>query len=117
VEGDGLLPALARLGERVYLVKSGRIGGPPEETGSMAIEEDFVAAVLDAALAGRVGWEPDPDFGYEVAGAAPGVEPPADGLLLPRLLYARADRVYEHAAMVPRLRPDVAALVASAAAV
>ncbi len=77
----------------------------------MRIGEQFVAAVLDAALAGRVEWETDPDFGYEVAASVPGVEPPEDGLLLPRLLYTRADRVYEHAAIVPRIRAEVAALI------
>ena len=78
----------------------------------MGIGEQFVAAVLDAAMAGRVEWETDPDFGYEVAASVPGVEPPEDGLLLPRLLYTRADRVYEHAATVPRVRAEVVALTA-----
>ena len=31
---------------------------------------------------------------------------------MPRLLYTRADRVYEHAAIVPRVRSEVAALIA-----
>ncbi len=78
----------------------------------MAIADRFVASVLDAALAGAVSWEFDPDFGYEVAASVPGVEFPDDGLLLPRLLYTRADRVYEHAAIVPRIRAEVAALIA-----
>ena len=79
----------------------------------MAIGERLVTAVLDAALAGEVEWEADPDFGYEVAASVPGVGPPEDGMLLPRLLYTRADRVYEHAAIVPRVRADVARLTAS----
>ena len=62
--------------------------------------------------AGAVSWETDPDFGYEVAASVPGVEAPEDGLLVPRLLYTRADRVYEHAAIVPRVRAEVAALIA-----
>ena len=71
-----------------------------------------MAAVLDAALAAEVEWEPDPDFGYEVAASVPEVGLPDDGMLLPRLLYTRADRVYEHAAIVPRVREEVPALVA-----
>lgn len=108
--GDGVLPAVARLEDGRYLLKAGRVGGPKGEPGSIAIDERFVATVLDAALAGEVGWETDPDFGYEVAAVVPGVEAPEDGLLLPRLLYARADRVYEHAAVVPRVREDVGRL-------
>ncbi len=107
-----MLPAVARLGEGRYLLKAGRVGGAEGELGSTAIDERFVALVLDAALAGEVEWEVDPDFGYEVAASVPGVEPPDDGLLLPRLLYTRADRVYEHAAIVRRVRSEVAALTA-----
>jgi phosphoenolpyruvate carboxykinase (ATP) len=112
--GEGVLPAVARLGESAYLLKAGRVGGPEGEPGSLAISEDVVTRVLDAALGGAVEWERDPDFGYEVAASVPGVEPPEDGLLLPRLLYTRADRVYEHAAIVPRVRAEVAGLVARA---
>ncbi len=110
--GEGVLPAVARLGGDRYLLKAGRVGGSEGERGSMAIGERFVASVLDAALADRVEWETDPDFGYEVAAVVPGIEPPEDGLLMPRLLYTRADRVYEHAAIVPRVRSEVAALIA-----
>jgi len=80
----------------------------------MAIGEKLVAAVLGAELAGEVEWEVDPDFGYEVAASVPGVGPPEDGLLMPRLLYTRADRPYAHAAIVPRIRDEVAALIAGA---
>jgi ATP-dependent phosphoenolpyruvate carboxykinase len=96
----------------VYLLKAGRVGGSEGETGSLAISEALVASVLDAALGADVEWERDPDFGYEVAAEVPGVEAPQDGLLLPRLLYRRADRVYEHAAIVPRVRREVARLTA-----
>lgn len=110
VRGDGVLPAVARLGEGKYLLKAGRVGGGEGEPGSAVISEELVSAVVDAALAGEVEWERDPDFGYEVAAVVPGVGPPDDGLLLPRLLYTRADRVYEHAAIVPRVRDEVRAL-------
>lgn len=112
--GQGILPAVARLGEDAYLLKAGRVGGDEGEAGSLPISEAVVAAVLDAALAGKVGWERDPDFGYELAARVPGIEPPDDGLLVPRLLYTRADRVYEHAAIVPRVRDQVRGLVAPA---
>jgi hypothetical protein len=111
-DGDGIVPAVARLGEGRYLLKAGRVGGPEGSPGSLAIEVALVAAVLDAAAAGTVEWEIDPDFGYEVAASVPGIEPPEDGLLVPRFLYTRADRVYEHAAIVPSVRDEVAALVA-----
>ena len=112
VEGDGVLPAIARLDRGRYLLKAGRVGGAAGSAGSAPITHELIAAVLDAEAAGRVEWETDPDFGYEVAASVPGVEPPDDGLLLPRLLYTRADRVYEHAAIVPRVRAAVRELIA-----
>ena len=108
-----MLPAVARLGEGRYLLKAGRVGGSDGQPGSLEISEGLIARVLDAARARDVAWETDPDFGYEVAAAVPGVTAPEDGLLLPRLLYTRADRVYEHAAIVPRVRAQVARLIAS----
>lgn len=110
--GEGVLPAVARVGADRYLLKSGRVGGNEGEAGSMAIEQAFVEKVLNAALSGDVNWERDPDFGYELAASVPGVVPPDDGLLLPRLLYTRADRVYEHAAIVPRVREEIRSLIA-----
>jgi phosphoenolpyruvate carboxykinase (ATP) len=98
---------VARLTDGRFLLKAGRVGGGPEEPRSREITESLVAKVLDAELASEVEWERDPDFEYEVAAVVPGVEPPEDGLLLPRLLYTRADRVYEHAEIVPRLRDRV----------
>jgi phosphoenolpyruvate carboxykinase (ATP) len=113
VEGDGLLPAVARLGDGRYLLKAGRVGGAEEDAGSLPIAGALVRRVLDAAAAGRVEWEVDPDFGYEVAASVPGIEPPEDGLLMPRFLYTRADRVYEHAAIVARVRDEVIRLIES----
>ncbi|MEO8091700.1 MAG: hypothetical protein ABI726_03190 [bacterium] len=111
IHGDGLVPAVARLESGAYLLKAGRVGGTEAEAGSIAIREPFVARVLDAALAGEVEWEHDPDFPYEVAAEVPGVDPPEDGLLVPRFLYRRADRVYEHAAIVARVRDQVRRLM------
>jgi ATP-dependent phosphoenolpyruvate carboxykinase len=110
-EGDGVLPAIARLDRGRYLLKAGRVGGSEGSPGSAPITAELITAVLDAEAAGRVEWETDPDFGYEVAASVPGVEPPDDGILLPRLLYTRADRVYEHAATVPRVRAEVRELI------
>jgi ATP-dependent phosphoenolpyruvate carboxykinase len=118
VEDDGLLPALAKLpagDPDTYLLKEGLVGGPEGRPGCRRVEPEIVARALDAALAGKVEWEQDPDFGYLVAAAIPGVEPPDDGLFLPRFLYARNGRVYEHAEMVPRVREERAALLPAGA--
>jgi phosphoenolpyruvate carboxykinase (ATP) len=100
---NALRERIAAGGRDLYLLKAGRVGGGAEERGSRGITEDEVAAVLDGIGAGSVEWEEDPDFGYRVATVVPGMAP-ADGVLLPRMLYRRADRVYEHAALVPTVK-------------
>jgi phosphoenolpyruvate carboxykinase (ATP) len=91
-----------------YLFKSGRVGGRDPDR-SIEIGERHVAAILDAIAAAAVAWERDPDFGYQVAAAVPGIEGRDRFLLIPRFLYARTERVYEYAALVPELKRERAA--------
>jgi phosphoenolpyruvate carboxykinase (ATP) len=88
-----------------YLLKAGRVGGTYPE-GSVEIEEEHAAAILNAVLAGTVEWELDPDFGYRVAAEVPGIEGRDRFLLIPRFLYTRTERVYEYAALVPELKRE-----------
>jgi hypothetical protein len=90
-------------GTRTYLLKSGRVGGHDPER-SIEIGDAHVASILDGIVSGAVEWEPDPDFGYRVAAVVPGVEGRDRFLLIPRFLYARTERVYEYAALVPELK-------------
>ena len=98
------LEALASTCTEAYLLKRGRVGGPAEAAGSREITPEQVQAVLDAIASGSVDWEQDPDFGYLVAVEVPGLEHADLGLTLPRILYRRADRAYEHAAQVAEVR-------------
>ncbi len=88
-----------------YLLKSGRVGGTDPEA-SIEVKEEHVAAILNAVLTGAVEWERDPDFGYRVAAEVPGIEGSDRFLLIPRFLYARTERVYEYAALVPELKRE-----------
>lgn len=106
--GTDIWPPVARMGTDSYLLTSGRVGGYEDEQGSREIPAELVARVLDAALAGRVKWERDPDFGWELPMAFPGLDDDERLTLVPRFLYAKTDRVYEYAAKVPecqRLSP------------
>jgi phosphoenolpyruvate carboxykinase (ATP) len=100
-------------GPPAYLVTAGRVGGGADETRSRPIEPHLVARVLDAAAAGEVDWEVDPDFGYELPMDLPGLEVAERRVLVPRLLYARTDRVYDYAAMVPARQRERAARLAA----
>ncbi len=81
-------------------LKQGCVAGPPDRPGCRTVEGELTEAVLDAALVGKVGWERDPDFGYDVPAEVPGLDEARARALLPRLLYADHDRVYEHAGLV-----------------
>ncbi len=129
VADDGLLPPLARVDPQLavailaragdnaraartaaeafaaasgplLLLKEGVVAGPAGVSGCFEIEPDLIRSLLAAAVDGRIQWERDPDFGYELAAAAHGIEGTAADALCPRLLYAAADRVYEHADLV-----------------
>jgi hypothetical protein len=89
-----------------FAVAEGAVAGPVGAPGAEAIGAELVDSVLTAALAGDVEWERDPDFGYEVPARVPGVEGAAADALCPRLLYAAADRVYEHAEGVVAIKRD-----------
>ncbi len=90
--------ALLESGRPLYLLKAGAVAGPVGGEGAREPAPDAIVAALGAA--DRIGWEPDPDFGYEVAAFVPGLTGPDADAFVPRLLYAAADRVYEHAELV-----------------
>ncbi len=104
VEEDGLLPLVARLEAAPLrlLVKSGRVGGAEGKRGSLAITPADRDAALKAASSDDAEWERDPDFGIDLlVSPVDGVD---EGLLVPRFLYRRADRIYEYAAAMPEAR-------------
>ena len=95
-----LLGSLRSQEQPIYAIKQGMVGGPPDRPGCAEVEVGLVESVLDAAERGGVTWERDLDFGYDVPGAVDGLDPMRGRILLPRLLYADHDRVYEHAGLV-----------------
>jgi phosphoenolpyruvate carboxykinase (ATP) len=109
---NGLLEALRASARDAYLLKAGRVGGTEPER-SLEVTADHVAAILDGIATGSIEWEDDPDFGYRVAAHLPGVEGRDRFVLVPRFLYARTERVYEYAALVPRLRRERAERLAA----
>ncbi len=86
-----------------YLLKRGRVGGQDPER-SIEIAGAHVTPILDGIVSDGIEWEQDPDFGYRVAAAVPGIDGRDRFLLIPRFLYARTERVYEYAALVPQLK-------------
>jgi phosphoenolpyruvate carboxykinase (ATP) len=88
----------------VYLLNTGRVGGTDGEASSKKIEIEHSGAVVKAIAEGTISWERDPDFGYELATAVPGIEDAE--LLQPRRLYERTGRLDAYDAWVTRFKRE-----------
>lgn len=86
----------------VYLLNTGRVGGPESDDRSTKVTPAISAAIVAAIAHGGIEWEIDPDFGYEVATVVPGVDDPAT--LRPRVTYESQGRAAEYAEMVVSLK-------------
>jgi phosphoenolpyruvate carboxykinase (ATP) len=62
------------------------------------------SAIVQGIVEGTIEWTGDPDSGYDVAAAIPGVDDLE--ILQPRRLCARQGRAGEHDAMVARLKRE-----------
>ena len=60
--------------------------------------------MVKAIAEGTITWTDDPDFGYEVAEAVPGIDD--SELLQPRRLYERQGRTGEYAELVERFKAE-----------
>jgi phosphoenolpyruvate carboxykinase (ATP) len=106
--GEGInavLESLRAAKSAGYLVKEGRVGGSDPER-SLEVTAAHARAILEGLAAGAIEWEVDPDFGYRVAAAVPGITGRDRSLLIPRFLYARTERVYDYAALVPERKRE-----------
>ena len=92
----------------VYVLNTGRVGGG--DNGGLKITPAMSATIVAAIASKAIEWERDPDFGYEVASAVPGIDDTE--VLRPRTLYERQGRASEYEALVEALHADRAAHMA-----
>lgn len=88
----------------VFLLNTGRVGGTDADERSKKVQIEHSGAIVKAVAEGTISWERDPDFGYEVASALPGIDDLE--LLQPRLLYERTGRAADYADWVSRLKRE-----------
>jgi len=88
----------------VFLLNTGRVGGPADDDRSLKVTPEVSGAIVAAIAAGTIDWDEDPDFGYGVAVSVPGVDDAR--LLQPRRLYEEQGRSDEHAGIVAALQQD-----------
>ena len=106
LQGNRLMDLLATVDHEVgvYVLNTGRVGGADEDHRSVKVRIPDTSAVVEAIVSGTIEWEEDPDFGYLVASAVPGIDDPE--LLQPRRLYERQGRGGEYAERVAQLHRE-----------
>jgi phosphoenolpyruvate carboxykinase (ATP) len=104
LQGNRFLELLDEHPLEVYLLNTGRVGGGDEDERSKKVLIKHSSAIVKGIAEGTIEWERDPDFGYLVAAAVPGIDD--DDVLQPRKLYERTGRTDEYAAHVERLKRE-----------
>ena len=103
-QGNRILELLASHPIEVFLMNTGRVGGPESDERSKKVGIPHSSAVVKAIAEDTISWADDDDFGYHVAESVPGIDDPE--LLRPRTLYEREGRTEEYRALVDRFRSE-----------
>ncbi|MGI9666759.1 MAG: phosphoenolpyruvate carboxykinase (ATP) [Acidimicrobiia bacterium] len=88
----------------VFLMNTGRVGGPAEDDRSKKVRIPHSSAVIQGIVEGSITWQEDPDFGYFIAADLPGFDD--SDLLRPREMYERQGRMDEYHQVVDTLKTD-----------
>ncbi len=89
---------------RVYVLNTGRVGSNDGDEHSKKVRIRHTSAIVAAIVEGTITWGEDPDFGYEVASAVPGIDD--EELLRPRELYERQGRAERYKELVEQLKAE-----------
>ena len=103
-QANRFLELMASCDFDVFLLNTGRVGGGDGDARSKKVAIEDSGAIVKAIAEGTIEWERDPDFGYQVARALPGISDIE--LLQPRLLYERTGQAEVYAEWVSRLKRE-----------
>lgn len=112
LQGNRLKELLAARPMEVYLMNTGRVGGPEGTPGSKKVKIPHSSAIVKGIAEGTIEWERDPDFGYLVASKVLGVSADDIDVLQPRKLYEASGRMAEYEAMVATMKQQRAEYMA-----
>src|SRR6184192_2722877 len=104
LQGNRFLELLAEHPLEVYVMNTGRVGGPDDDDRSRKVRIKHSSAVVKGIAEGTIEWERDPDFGYLVASSVPGIDADDLDVLQPRRLYEATGRKEEYDTGVLRLK-------------
>ena len=101
-QGNRFYELLQQVPLEVYLLNTGRVGGPEGDERSKNVSPEHTSAVVRGIISGSIQWDNDPTFGTLVASSVPGIDDIE--LLQPWRLYERQDRTTEYQGFVEGLR-------------
>jgi len=104
LQGNRFLELLAQHPLEVYVMNTGRVGGPEDDERSRKVRIKHSSAIVKGIAEGTIEWDRDPDFGYFVAAAVPGID--EHEVLQPRRLYAEQGREAEYRGLVERFKAE-----------
>jgi phosphoenolpyruvate carboxykinase (ATP) len=104
LQGNRFLELLEEHPLEVYLMNTGRVGGPADDERSKKVKIKHSSAIVKGIAEGTIEWERDPDFGYLVAGHVPGIDVEDIDVLQPRRLYEATGRKDELEEGIERLK-------------
>ena len=105
-QGNRFLELMADHQLDVYLLNTGRVGGPDGDDRSLKVRIPHSSAIVKGIAEGTIEWQEDPDFGYQVASRVPGIDDSDWGVLRPRELYEEQGRKEEYDKIVARLKSE-----------
>jgi phosphoenolpyruvate carboxykinase (ATP) len=105
-QGNRFLELLQANPIDVYIMNTGRVGGSESTEGSKKVRIPHSSAIVKAIAEGTVDWVEDPDFGYKVAAAVPGIDAGDIDILQPRRLYEATGRAEEYDQRVAKLKVE-----------
>jgi phosphoenolpyruvate carboxykinase (ATP) len=106
LQGNRFLELLEEHPLEIYLMNTGRAGGPESDERSKKVRIRHSSAIVKGIAEGTIGWETDPDFGYLVAAEVPGIDSADLDVLQPRRLYEATGRRAEYEALVERFKAE-----------
>ncbi|HKG43501.1 MAG TPA: phosphoenolpyruvate carboxykinase [Gaiellaceae bacterium] len=109
LQGNRFLELLAQHPLEVYVMNTGRVGGPESDERSQKVRIKHSSAVVKGIAEGTIEWQRDSDFGYLVASAVPGIDDLE--ILQPRRLYEQQGRSDDYRALVERFKAERAAFL------
>jgi phosphoenolpyruvate carboxykinase (ATP) len=106
LQGNRFLELLEEHPLEVYLMNTGRVGGPEEDERSKKVRIKHSSAIVKGIAEGTISWEQDPDFHYLVASEVPGIDAEDVDLLQPRRLYEATGRSEDYRALADRFKSE-----------